>query len=158
MIGTRILGATALAAALALGAPYVMAQQASPPAASSAPAKPKPTRETRVEARIKTLHAQLKITPDQEDAWNAVAGVMRDSASTIDQLSQQRAKDRTKGMSAVENLKTYQAIADAHADEMNKLVPAFQALYDKMSPAQQKNADAVFNSRGTRRAPAKKKS
>lgn len=160
MIGKRMLGATALAAGLMLGAPLGFSQQAapsSPPAATAGPSTAaKPTREARVEARIKSLHAQLKITPDEEDAWNAVATVMRDSAANIDQLSQQRAKERAAGMSAIDNLKSYQTLAAAHADEMNKLVPAFAALYEKMPPAQQKTADAVFNGRGTRRTAAKK--
>jgi periplasmic protein CpxP/Spy len=172
MIGTRFLGAAALAASLALGAPAGVAQQSAPapapqatPAptpAAKAPAKAvrkRPTQEERVEARIKALHAELKITPDQEQEWGAVAQVMRDSARNIDELSQKRTTDRSK-MSAVDNLRSYQAIADAHADEMNKLVPAFSALYDKMSDAQKKNADMVFNHRQARRthhAPATKK-
>jgi len=161
MIAKRIFGASVFVAALALGAPAGLAQQPaapSAPPAASAPSKStaaKPTREQRVEARIKTLHAQLKIAPDQEQDWNAVASVMRDSASSIDQLSQQRSKGRA-GMTAVDNLRSYQAIADAHADEMNKLVPAFSALYDKMTPDQKKNADQVFGERRGRRPAAKK--
>ena len=165
MTGKRMLGASALVAALALGAPLALAQQQMAPAAATAAPAPstsartaaKPSREARVEARIKTLHAQLKITPDQEQEWGAVASVMRNSASNIDQLSQQRTKDRTS-MSAVDNLKSYQGIADAHADEMNKLVPAFSALYDKMSPDQQKNADQVFKPRTARHSTTTKKS
>jgi periplasmic protein CpxP/Spy len=165
MIAKRMLSASVFAAALALAAPLALAQQqmtpvASAPAPSTSPsakpAKP-PSREARVEARIKSLHAQLKITSDQEQAWDAVAAVMRESASSIDQLSQQRTKDRAS-MTAVDNLKSYQAIADAHADEMNKLVPAFQALYEKMSPEQQKNADVAFRPRTSHRASAAKKS
>jgi hypothetical protein len=166
-IGTRFLGAAALAAAFALAAPASFAQQsapapeaAPPPPAAAAPMKPahkRTTQEERVEAHIKALHAQLKITPDQEQEWDAVAQVMRDSALTIDQLSQERSTARAK-MSAVNNLKSYEAIADAHADEMNKLVPAFSALYDKMSDGQKKNADMVFSHRRAAHAPAKKKS
>ncbi|HUK60831.1 MAG TPA: Spy/CpxP family protein refolding chaperone [Stellaceae bacterium] len=158
MSAKRILGVGMFSAALALGAPLALAQQQMTPApaapsaapapsagSSSATAKPS-SREARVEARIKSLHTQLKITPGQEQEWGAVADVMRQSASNIDELSQERSKDRTS-MTAVDNLKSYQAIADAHADEMNKLVPAFQALYVKMSPDQQKNADQVFQPR-----------
>jgi len=167
MIAKRMLGVGVFSTALMLGAPLAVAQQqmtpASPPAASApstctgttAAAKPS-SREARVEARIKSLHAQLKITPDQEREWGTVADVMRQSASNIDELSQRRSKDRA-GMTAVDNLKSYQAIAEAHADEMNKLVPAFTALYAKMSPDQQKNADQAFQPR-PRRASTKKKS
>jgi hypothetical protein len=48
-------------------------------------------------------------------------------------------------MTAVDNLKTYEAIADAHAEGLQKLVPAFETLYASMSEAQKKNADEVFN-------------
>ncbi len=164
MIAKRMLGVSVFSGALMLGLPLAVAQQqmtpASPPAAATAPsatttttAKPS-SREARVEARIKSLHAQLKIASGQEQEWGAVADVMRQSAGTIDQLSQQRLKDRAN-MTAVDNLKSYQAIADAHADEMNKLVPAFAALYAKMTPDQQKNADLVFRPR-PRRASTKK--
>ena len=170
MIGTRLLGAAALVTAFALAAPASFAQQsapapapeASPPPAAAAPAAPAPahkrtTQEQRVETHITQLHAQLMITPDQEQDWDAVAQVMRDSAKNIDDLSQQRTTARSK-MTAIDNLKSYQAIADAHADEMNKLVPALSALYDKMSDAQKKNADAVFNNRRAAHKPAAKKS
>jgi periplasmic protein CpxP/Spy len=166
MKATRIFGATPIVAAIALCAPIALAQQqmtpaapaASPPAASApSSTASKPSRSARVETRIKQLHSQLKITPDQEQAWDAVASVMRDSAANIDQLSQQRTEGRST-MSALDNLKSYQSIADAHADEMNKLVPAFEALYDKMTPAQQKNADMVFRPRTARHTTATKKS
>jgi len=176
MIAKRMLGATAFVASLALGTPVVFAQQQSTPAAPAAPSapaasapesaapapsastkSPKRSRLSRVETRIKTLHAELKITPDQEQEWDAVAQVMRDSASNIDQLAQQRQQNNAN-MTAVDNLKSYQAIADAHADEMNKLVPAFDALYEKMSPDQQKNADMVFRPRKSHRRSTKKTS
>jgi glycerophosphoryl diester phosphodiesterase len=97
----------------------------------------------RVEARITALHSQLKITPDQESKWSTVADAMRDNASSLDELAQQRASMRTK-MNAVDDLKSYEAIADAHADGLKKLVPAFSSLYGSMSDAQKKNADQVF--------------
>jgi hypothetical protein len=112
----------------------------------------------RVEARIKSLHAQLKITPDEEQQWSAVAQTMRDNAHAIDQLVQDRSK-QLGHMSAVEDMKSYEAITQAHADEMQKLVPAFEALYDKMPDAQKKRADTVFNQRtAARQANTAKKS
>jgi len=47
-------------------------------------------------------------------------------------------------MSAVDDLRSYQKLADAHADGLKKLVPAFEALYNTMSQDQKKTADAVF--------------
>ncbi len=98
----------------------------------------------RVEARIKQLHAQLKITPDQEEQWNAFAQVMRENAQSMQSQIEQRQRNLDT-MSAVDDLNSYQEITSAHAEALKKLIPEFQALYDAMSPDQQKNADAVFS-------------
>jgi periplasmic protein CpxP/Spy len=128
---------------------------ASPPAATTAkPAKAKASPAERVETRIKNLHASLMITPDQEADWNNVAQAMRDDAKEIEQLARARRAKRST-MTAVDDLRSYEAIADAHADGLKKLVPAFDALYDKMSDAQKKNADAVFAHRSRSTAPKK---
>lgn len=104
----------------------------------------------RVEARIKALHANLKITSAQETQWANVAQVMRDNAKAIEAISDQRTKN-IKTMSAVDDLRSYEALAEAHADGLKKLVAAFQPLYDTMSADQKKNADAVFQSAQQRR-------
>jgi len=122
--------------------------QASPPPAGATPAPanappPAPSPADRVDAHIKKLHDQLQITPAQESQWATVAQAMRDSASNLKTLAEARAKNADT-MSALDDLKSYQAIAQAHLDGVNKLVPAFSALYASMSPAQQKNADLVF--------------
>jgi len=103
----------------------------------------KPSRADRVEARIKTLHDQLKITPAQEPQWNAVAETMRNNAQAMQGAIQQR-RQNAGTMTAVDDLRSYQAITEAHAQGLQKLVPAFQALYDTMSDEQKKNADAIF--------------
>jgi hypothetical protein len=47
-------------------------------------------------------------------------------------------------MTAVENLRSFQKLAQAHADGLNNLGAAFESLYADMSDEQKKNADAVF--------------
>jgi protein CpxP len=166
-LSIRFIPSCAAAALLGVGlmaAPLgASAQQSSPPPAQTqmAPGSATPstaksmatpsTKSSKVEARIKSLHAQLKITPDEETQWAAVADAMRDNAQQMDQLVQQREADRS-GRSALDDMKSYQAIVQAHADGMQKLVPAFEALYDKMPSAQQKIADGVFNQRTAARA------
>ncbi|HXQ52889.1 MAG TPA: Spy/CpxP family protein refolding chaperone [Stellaceae bacterium] len=150
-IAAALFGASLLAAPIG-----VSAQQASPAQAQSAPVMPAPNaakhhrgkraQVDRIEARITSLHAELKLTPAQEPQWQAVAQVMRDNAHKIDAAVHARAEQRGT-MSAVDNLSTYSAIVDAHATELHQLVPAFQALYATLSDAQKKNADAVFNQR-----------
>ena len=97
----------------------------------------------RTEARIKDLHARLKITPDQEDLWNKVTEVMRDNAKTMDTLNQARF-EKAKTMTAVEDLKSYGEIAEAHADGIKKFIPVFESLYASMSDDQKKDADTLF--------------
>ena len=118
----------------------------------AAPAKAAPA--SHVERRIKALHDQLKITQAQEPQWTAVAQVMRDNAQAVGTLAEER-RQKAQSMSAVDDLRSYQAIAEAHAAGIAKLASAFEALYAVMTPDQQKNADAIFAK--TKRRPAAKK-
>jgi periplasmic protein CpxP/Spy len=97
-----------------------------------------------VEQRITNLHAALKITPQEDAKWNAVAQAMRQNAASMDTLV---ASDRTtppQNMTAVEDLKTYQKFAQAHVDGLKNLISSFSTLYDAMPDAQKKVADEVF--------------
>lgn len=136
---------TALLIAPALAQTTPSAPPAAAPAPRAAPAKPVPHRVSPIEARIRRLHAQLHITAAQAAQWDRVAATMRENSETIEHLVRERAA-KLRTMNAVENLQTYAAIADAHADGLRKLVPAFDALYQSMSPAQKRNADAIFRS------------
>ena len=104
---------------------------------------PKASSVDRTEARILQLHSTLKITPAQEEVWKALTQVMRENAKTLDELSKARA-DKTKPMNAVEDLKSYSQILDAHAEGAKKFVTAFEELYASMSDEQKKNADSIF--------------
>ena len=111
-----------------------------------AAAKAKPAPADPVEARIKTLHGSLHITAAQEPLWNNFAQVMRENAKAMADRRKQAAQN-ARSRSAVDDLKAYATVIDAHADEIRKLIPTFQALYDSMSDAQKKTADTVFRSR-----------
>jgi hypothetical protein len=97
----------------------------------------------RTEARIKDLHARLKITPAQEGLWNKVTQVMREDAQKMDALNQARF-EKAKAMNAIEDLKSYSQVAQAHADGLKNFIPAFEALYAGMSDDQKKDADSLF--------------
>jgi hypothetical protein len=99
----------------------------------------------RVEDRIKTLHDKLNITSAQESKWNDVAQSMRDNDAAINQLIRDRHQNPAN-MTAVDDLQSYEKIAQAHSDGLQKLIPAFQALYIDMPEGQRKNADLVFSS------------
>lgn len=97
----------------------------------------------RVEERIRSLHGQLGIAGEQEAAWSAVAGAMRDDAKSLDALTQSR-HDHAGNMTAIEDLKSYSAVTDAHAQGLHKLTEAFGPLYESFSPEQKRKADSVF--------------
>jgi periplasmic protein CpxP/Spy len=118
-----------------------------PPAAAASPlaAQPAPgnNAEQRVETHIRQLHAQLRITPAEQPQWDQFAEVMRENARDMDRAFTQRAQQYPT-MNAVQNMRSYEQIAEAHAQHLQKLVPAFDNLYNAM-PAQQKQlTDQVF--------------
>jgi hypothetical protein len=129
----RVVGAAALVATIALATGPVIAAKASA--------------EDRVEARITNMHSKLKITQAQEEQWAKVAQVLRDNEKTIEPLTKAR-KENSKTMTAVDDLKSYGEITDAHADGIKKFTPVFATLYDSMSNAQKKEADALFRHGG----------
>jgi LTXXQ motif family protein len=120
----------------------IVAQAASP----EAMAAPEPAGNAPVEARIKELHKRLKITNAQSAQWDALAQVMRDNAQAMADLQKQRAENATS-MNAVDVVKSYAQVIQAHEDGMKKFIPAFEALYNSMSDAQKKIADSMFRSR-----------
>lgn len=96
-----------------------------------------------VDDRVKQLHAELKITPAEEDKWAKVADVMRNNAKTIDDLIQLR-HDNAQQQTAVENLQSWNEIAQANAEGSKAMLDAFSALYADMPDPQKKLADAAF--------------
>ncbi|PLP98019.1 hypothetical protein CYJ10_24620 [Cupriavidus pauculus] len=97
----------------------------------------------RIETRIADLRTKLHITAAQNALWQDVATVMRENASIMNTLKQDRL-DQSGHMMAAEDMRSYKAMADAHAEGVRKLGPAFQALYASMSDVQKRNADSVF--------------
>ena len=76
-------------------------------------------------ARITDLHRRLLITPAEEPEINADADVMRANSQTMQALFQERAKETD--MSAVARLRWVARLTQVHADNLNKLVPVFEA-------------------------------
>jgi periplasmic protein CpxP/Spy len=112
--------------------------------------------EGRVDQRITQLHRQLRITQAQEQQWSAFANVMRTNAQQMDQLWQQQMAN-TSSMTAPQSMQAYAALASAHAQQVQQLVPAFQSLYDTLSPEQKQIADKAFSPREGRPTAARGK-
>ncbi len=120
---------------------------ASPLISKAGPAAPgaetKTSEAAGIEARIIAFHSKLKITEAQEGQWNKLAQVMRENAITMNALIKVRT-EKGNTLNAVEDLKSYSEITDAHAAGLHKFIPVFEVLYAGMSEAQKKNADKIF--------------
>jgi hypothetical protein len=136
------------ASALLLGA-VLLASPLAPALAQSTPAmsaheSSAAQHEETIDQRISTLHTELKITPSEESDWQEVATTMRDNAAAMEKLASDKATQSEKGMTAVEDLQTYQRFAEAHVEHLKKLTAAFETLYNAMPAAQKQVADQVF--------------
>jgi protein CpxP len=140
----------ALTSAFLITGAYAEAPSSSPVMASSssgastaAMTKSDAKRDMAVESHIKDMHAQLQITPAEETQWAAVAKTMRDSTIETDKAIDKR-QALVNSASAVDNLRAYGDIAQAHADSVKRLAAVFAPLYASMSDDQKKAADALF--------------
>jgi hypothetical protein len=107
--------------------------------------RPGESLETLVDRRITELHTKLQITPAQSQQWDQFAQVMRTNAKAMDQMYADRAQ-KLSGMSAVDNMQSFEAIEQARMEGMQRLVPAFQTVYNSLSDQQKQAADALFRS------------
>jgi protein CpxP len=156
-IASQFKSLTTLAVAAAVLLAFFVLASATPSlAASHEKGMAKASKTERVEDRIKVLYAKLKITPEQEALWENVTKIMRENAVTMEALIKERT-EKTGTQNAVEDLKSYSAIAEAHADGLKKFIPAFEPLYASMSDAQKKDADTLFHRQGPKKAKAKAK-
>ena len=96
-----------------------------------------------VDALIAHLHNKFKILPAQESLFQKLADTMRADAVAMSALAKKRADGATT-MTAVDDLKSYAEISEAHAEGAKKMIPVFDALYDTMTDAQKKAADDEF--------------
>jgi protein CpxP len=121
-----------------------MAQAA---AANLAPVTTGPTRGLAgaAETRLAGLRRQLRITPEQEPQFQDYAAVIRTNAQKMQGLLEQRAKATDK--SATARLRWYAQLSTASAENNNKIVLAFDALYQALSDSQKQAADTAFDPR-----------
>jgi periplasmic protein CpxP/Spy len=149
---TRLASIAATALLVAALSPLARAQETPAPAAEQPKAEQSKAERYStdwIEARITQLHTQLHITAAQEPAWKDVATVMRDNAKTMQVLIDRWAK--TVKMTALDSLRLHGEMAEEHAKGQQKLIPAFEKLYNLMSDEQKKNADEVFTRHEGRR-------
>ena len=144
---TSLTGAVLLAGSLV---PAMAQSNTTPPAAAAAIS----TKPETLDQRIISLKEALKITPDQESKWNAVASAMRDSSGQMEKLVAAKRAIPPEKTTAVDDLKTYEEFTQVRLDGLKHVNTAFKSLYDSMADEQKKNADMVFEKYGPS-APAK---
>jgi hypothetical protein len=94
-------------------------------------------------ARIKYLHARLRIMPEQEPLWDTVAETIRNNARDIVPLLRERFRATTSG-NALDVLQSDEALGEAQLDSLKKFIAVFDALYVSLSENQKKIADAIL--------------
>ena len=119
-------------------------------AATVSPVTPRgPQTPDAVEKHITGLHRRLGITPAQESLWGNFSSVMRDNARRMYSAYDQRTRAAT--MTAVDGMRSYADMAKLHAEDLQRLVQPFEALYAAMTPEQRAMADRTFETRAERR-------
>jgi hypothetical protein len=93
-----------------------------------------------VEASIASLHQKLQITPAQEAPFSAVANVLRANARAEATAPHQPAANA----SAVDELRAEIQYDEVELAGLKRLLPALEALYVGLSPAQRQAADMAF--------------
>ena len=105
-----------------------------------AQAPPSPQRPPDVETSIASLHQRLQITPAQEALFGAVANVLRGNARAEASSPHQPPANA----SAVDELRAEIQYDEVELAGLRRLLPALEALYASLSPAQRQAADATF--------------
>jgi hypothetical protein len=104
--------------------------------AQARPSPPPPN----VEESIASLHQRLQITPAQEAPFGAVANAIRANARAEATAPHQP----TANASAVDELRAEIQYDEMELAGLKKLLPALEALYASLSPAQRQAADSAF--------------
>ena len=93
-----------------------------------------------VEANIASLHQRLGITPAQEPQFSALANVMRQNARAEESAPRPPAATA----SAVDYLRAEIQYDEIELAGEKRFLPALEALYATLSPAQRQTANAIF--------------
>jgi hypothetical protein len=105
-----------------------------------AQARPNVPQPPDVETSIASLRQKLLITPAQEAPFNTVANVIRANARAEASAQHQPPANA----SAVDELRAEIQYDEIELAGLKKLLPALEALYASLSPAQRQAADMAF--------------
>jgi hypothetical protein len=123
-----------------VGSPAGMAGGQPPMIAGVMLAQARPAPPPNVEASIASLHQRLQITPAQEAPFDAVANAIRANARAEATAPHQPSANA----SAIDELRAEIQYDEMELAGLKKLLPALEALYASLSPAQRQAADSAF--------------
>ncbi len=95
------------------------------------------------EVQIKQLQGALNITESQKGLWNNFTQAMRENAKDMDAFTKERT-ETAKTMNSVERMKFHSQITKTQLDQLEKLIPPFEAFYASMSDQQKNITDIIF--------------
>lgn len=108
-----------------------------------------------VEKHLADTKAELKITADQESAWQTFAGKAKQQAADMQVMRGRMQQQQAQG-AAPELMQQRAEAMKSQAGRMESMSTALQALYAVLSPEQKAAADKQFSMmRGNRMAAAK---
>jgi hypothetical protein len=94
----------------------------------------------RVEERLVSLKADLKITEAQTPAWNNFADAMRANAKAMQSAATDMRPAEGSAPDALKRMEAMDAMAKVHAQGSERLLNAFRPLYAQLNDDQRKVA------------------
>ncbi len=95
------------------------------------------------EDQIRILQKELMITESQKELWYDVVLVMRQNAKETEAFDRKTAKDRNPP-TLLEQMRVYARATEIRLDQLNRLLPPFQAFYSLLSDEQKRVAEAMI--------------
>lgn len=92
---------------------------------------------------LERLHMALRITPQQESAFNRFANVSMRDAAVTQRMFSELASD-IQHMNAAQDLRDFADVQLQAVGDFQRVVPAFEHLYVELSPRQREMADMAF--------------
>ena len=97
------------------------------------------------DTRLADLKAQLKITAEQDTAWQTFANAVKEQASGMQAL---RAQMQAGSATAPERMAQRASVMQQRTEAMTTMTKAFDALYGVLTPEQKTIADQHFGTMG----------
>ena len=142
----------AIAAALATSLVLPAGAQTPPPAAAAAPTATAPQGAAKQERmqkrhteRLAKLKTELKITAEQEGAWQAFTQAMQPP-----QKAQRMQREEMRNLTTPERIDRMRSLRQERNAQMDQRADAIKAFYAALTPEQQKQFDAKGSRMGPR--------